>query len=137
MTGWVSDWSGIASLSLRLCGLANPLGPPEVKTRTYSFAKRFRGDARRRRLMTAARSGCRNTHGSCCSTTIRPALRSHKGRIEIANRMPLQAPINADNRRYMTAKAARVGHRFDHLTASLADQTSPSHVVEPYALPVS
>ena len=28
------DWCGIASLSFRLCGLANPLGPPEVKTRT-------------------------------------------------------------------------------------------------------
>jgi len=40
--------------------------------------------------------------------------------------MPLQAPINADNRRYMTAKAARVGHRFDHLTASLADKTLPA-----------
>jgi GTP cyclohydrolase II len=36
--------------------------------------------------------------------------------IEIASRMPLEVPINADNRRYMTA------HRFDHLTASLADQ---------------
>ena len=43
--------------------------------------------------------------------------------IEIASRMPLEAPINADNRRYMTAKAARAGHRFDHLTASLADQS--------------
>ena len=28
------------------------------------------------------------------------AKRSHKGRIEIASRMPLKAPINADNRRY-------------------------------------
>jgi GTP cyclohydrolase II len=37
--------------------------------------------------------------------------------------MPLEAPINADNRRYMTAKAARAGHPFDHLTASLADQS--------------
>ena len=41
--------------------------------------------------------------------------------IEIAGRMPLEAPINADNRRYMTAKAARAGHRLDHLTALLAD----------------
>jgi GTP cyclohydrolase II len=46
-----------------------------------------------------------------------------KAGIEIASRMPLEAPINADNRRYMTAKAARSGHRFDHLTASLADQS--------------
>jgi hypothetical protein len=37
--------------------------------------------------------------------------------------MPLEAPINADNRRHMTAKPARAGHRFDHLTASLADQS--------------
>jgi len=42
--------------------------------------------------------------------------------IEIAGRMPLDAPVNADNRRYMTAKAARAGPQFDHLTASLADQ---------------
>jgi GTP cyclohydrolase II len=43
--------------------------------------------------------------------------------IEIASRMPLEAPINADNRRYMTVKATRAGHRFDDLTASLADQS--------------
>ncbi len=46
-----------------------------------------------------------------------------KASIEIASRMPLEAPINTDNRRYMTAKAARAGHRFDRLTASLADQS--------------
>src|SRR5665647_2509435 len=44
-----------------------------------------------------------------------------KAGIEIAGRMPLEAPINADNRRYLTAKAARAGHRLDHLMASLAD----------------
>ena len=43
--------------------------------------------------------------------------------IEIASRMPLEAPINADNHRYMTAKAARSGHRLEHLTASLAEQS--------------
>jgi GTP cyclohydrolase II len=43
--------------------------------------------------------------------------------IEITGRMPLDAPINADNRRYMTVKAARAEHRLDHLTASLADQS--------------
>jgi GTP cyclohydrolase II len=43
--------------------------------------------------------------------------------IEIAGRMSLDAPINADNRRYMTAKAARAVHRLDHLMASLADQS--------------
>jgi GTP cyclohydrolase II len=45
-----------------------------------------------------------------------------KAGIEIASRIPLDAPINADNLRYMTAKAARTGQQFDHLTASLADQ---------------
>ncbi|MFL6825954.1 MAG: GTP cyclohydrolase II RibA [Bradyrhizobium sp.] len=46
-----------------------------------------------------------------------------KAGIEIVSRMPLEAPINADNRRYMTAKAARSGHRLEHLTASLAEQS--------------
>jgi GTP cyclohydrolase II len=46
-----------------------------------------------------------------------------KAGIEIAGRMPLDAPMNADNRRYMTAKAARTGHQLDHLTSSLADQS--------------
>jgi GTP cyclohydrolase II len=44
-----------------------------------------------------------------------------KAGIVIAGRMPLDAPVNADNRRYMTAKAARAEYRFDHLTGSLAD----------------
>ena len=43
--------------------------------------------------------------------------------IEIAGRMPLEAPVNADNRRYMIAKAMRSGHRFDRLTALLANQS--------------
>ena len=43
--------------------------------------------------------------------------------IEIASRMPLDAPINADNHRYMTAKAERAGHQFDDLTASLTDHS--------------
>jgi GTP cyclohydrolase II len=41
--------------------------------------------------------------------------------IEITGRMPLEAPVNADNRRYLTAKAARAGHRLDHLANSLAE----------------
>jgi GTP cyclohydrolase II len=45
-----------------------------------------------------------------------------KAGIEIASRMPLDAPINADNHRYMTAKAERDGHQFDDLTASLTDR---------------
>ena len=56
-----------------------------------------------------------------------------KAGIEIASRMPLEAPINADNRRYLTAKAARAGHRLDHLMASLADPSDPDRDVAPLA----
>jgi GTP cyclohydrolase II len=41
--------------------------------------------------------------------------------IEITGRLPLEAPINADNRRYLTAKAARAGHQLNHVLASLAE----------------
>jgi len=41
--------------------------------------------------------------------------------IEIVGRIPLQGPINADNRRYLTAKATRAGHKLDHLLAVLGD----------------
>ena len=44
-----------------------------------------------------------------------------KAGIEIADRMPLETPINADNRRYMTAKAMRGGHQLGHLISSLAE----------------
>ena len=44
-----------------------------------------------------------------------------KAGIEIASRMPLVTPANADNVRYLTAKAARAGHRLDHLMGALAD----------------
>ena len=44
-----------------------------------------------------------------------------KAGIEIAGRMPLEAPINADNRRYMTAKATRGGHQLGHLISALAE----------------
>jgi GTP cyclohydrolase II len=40
--------------------------------------------------------------------------------IEIAGRVPLETPINADNRRYLAAKAVRSGHRLEHLFESLA-----------------
>jgi GTP cyclohydrolase II len=56
-----------------------------------------------------------------------------KAGIEIASRMPLEAPINADNRRYLTAKAARAGHRLDRLMASLAEATDPDRDVAPLA----
>jgi GTP cyclohydrolase II len=47
--------------------------------------------------------------------------RLSKAGIEIVSRMALEAPINADNRRYMTAKVTRAGHRLGHLVDSLGD----------------
>ena len=41
--------------------------------------------------------------------------------IEIAGRMPIETPINSDNRRYLTAKASRAGHHLRHVTAALAE----------------
>ena len=41
--------------------------------------------------------------------------------IEISRRIPLHGPINADNRRYLTAKATRAGHKLDHLLTALAE----------------
>lgn len=41
--------------------------------------------------------------------------------IEIVGRMPIEAPVNADNVRYLTAKAERAGHRLDRLEAALAE----------------
>ena len=46
-----------------------------------------------------------------------------KAGIEITSRMSLDAPVNADNLRYMTAKAARAEHQFDDLTASLTGRS--------------
>jgi GTP cyclohydrolase II len=44
-----------------------------------------------------------------------------KAGIEIAGRMPIETPVNADNRRYLTAKAARAGHHLGHVIAALAE----------------
>jgi GTP cyclohydrolase II len=41
--------------------------------------------------------------------------------IEVSGRLPLYTPINADNRRYLTAKATRAGHRLDHLVTALSE----------------
>jgi GTP cyclohydrolase II len=46
--------------------------------------------------------------------------------IEVSGRIPLQGPINADNRRYLTAKATRAGHKLDHLFAALAEPAEAS-----------
>ena len=37
--------------------------------------------------------------------------------------MPIEAPVNPDNRRYLTAKAERAGHRLNHLEPSLAESS--------------
>jgi GTP cyclohydrolase II len=44
-----------------------------------------------------------------------------KAGIEIAGRMPIETPINSDNRRYMHAKAMRGGHQLGHVIAALAE----------------
>jgi GTP cyclohydrolase II len=41
--------------------------------------------------------------------------------IDVTGRLPLYTPINADNRRYLTAKLKRAGHRLDHLVAALSE----------------
>jgi GTP cyclohydrolase II len=56
-----------------------------------------------------------------------------KSGIEITGRMALEAPINADNRRYLTAKAARAGHRLNHLMTSLAEPSDAERDVAPLA----
>jgi GTP cyclohydrolase II len=43
--------------------------------------------------------------------------------IDISGRMPIEAPVNPDNRRYLTAKAERAGHRLNHLETSLAESS--------------
>src|SRR5437764_3269444 len=49
--------------------------------------------------------------------------------IEVVGRKPLHAPINAHNRRYMTAKAMRAGHKLDHLMAALAAEAAEGQTV--------
>jgi len=44
-----------------------------------------------------------------------------KAGIDIVDRMPIETPVNADNRRYLTAKAARAGHQLGHVIAALSD----------------
>jgi GTP cyclohydrolase II len=51
--------------------------------------------------------------------------------VEVSGRLPLYTPINADNRRYLTAKAARAGHWLDGVSVQPAEdgherQTSPA-----------
>jgi GTP cyclohydrolase II len=45
--------------------------------------------------------------------------------IDVVGRIPLHGPVNADNRRYLTAKATRAGHKLDHLLAALEPVEEP------------
>ena len=51
---------------------------------------------------------------------------SHAG-IDVSGRVPLHGPINSDNRRYLTAKATRAGHKLDHILGALAEATESPH----------
>src|SRR5215212_6361198 len=44
--------------------------------------------------------------------------------IDVVGRVPLHTPINADNRRYLTAKAARAGHWLDGISVQPSDDES-------------
>ena len=46
--------------------------------------------------------------------------------IDVSGRVPLHGPINADNRRYLAAKAARAGHKLDHILDVLAEAADES-----------
>ena len=46
-----------------------------------------------------------------------------KAGIEITARVPLEAPINPHNRRYLTTKAVRSGHKFVTLKASASEKS--------------
>ena len=46
-----------------------------------------------------------------------------KAGIEIAARVSLEAPINSDNRRYLTTKAVRSGHKLVTLKASASEKS--------------
>jgi GTP cyclohydrolase II len=48
--------------------------------------------------------------------------------IEITGRLPIEAPVNSDNARYLAAKAARAGHQLGHLIASLAERANTATV---------
>jgi GTP cyclohydrolase II len=45
--------------------------------------------------------------------------------IEVSGRIALHGPVNADNRRYLTAKATRAGHKLDNLLAVFAEAGEP------------
>jgi len=54
-----------------------------------------------------------------------------RGGIDVVGRMPLQGPINADNRRYLAAKATRAGHQLDYVLGALAEPGEPANSSSP------
>lgn len=52
-----------------------------------------------------------------------------KAGIEIADRIPIETPVNADNRRYLAAKAVRAGHQLGHVIASLSEASEDDETV--------
>ena len=46
-----------------------------------------------------------------------------KSGIEVVGRMPLEAPVNSDNYRYLSAKVTRAGHLLDHRLPPLAESS--------------
>jgi GTP cyclohydrolase II len=44
-----------------------------------------------------------------------------KAGIDVFGRVPLEGPVNADNRRYLAAKAARAGHQLDDLLGKIGE----------------
>jgi GTP cyclohydrolase II len=46
-----------------------------------------------------------------------------KAGIEITARVPLEAPVNSHNRRYLTTKAVRSGHKLVTLKASASEKS--------------
>ena len=46
--------------------------------------------------------------------------------IEVSGRIALHGPVNADNRRYLTAKATRAGHKLDYLLTARVEPAEPS-----------
>lgn len=57
-----------------------------------------------------------------------------KAGIEISGRMALETPVNADNRRYLTAKAARAGHQLGDVIAALSEPPKPVKNAAPLVL---
>jgi GTP cyclohydrolase II len=49
-----------------------------------------------------------------------------KAGIEVCGRIPLHGPVNADNRRYLTAKAMRAGHKLDNLMMEPVKSRTPA-----------